>query len=258
MVLIGREHLPASLLLVVVTPDPVAAAKLGREQPRLLVQVDDLLAFGRRIANQVPDGLGRFVARGAVDEIVVDVVNRLAAIHPAVTIRFRFTGALTAAGNSGNARGPLAGELKDRQTRPIAEPYVGPLSSAARLLPDDARRTVRDAAEKLDFARHRFTEAVGFLNHFDLHCRHAGDDRFAHHVRRQVVFQHYELAAVALRGNAPTQDDFVLEWIEMRRRIMDRLPDPQHAHSRLKLSRFILDLDDDGRLIEQLTVEMLA
>jgi len=80
---------------------------------------------------------------------------------------------------------------------------------------------MRDAAEKLDLTRHRFAEAIRLLNDFDLHRRDAGDHRLAHHVRRQGVFEHDELATVTLGGHAPAQHDLVLERIEMRGRIVD-------------------------------------
>jgi hypothetical protein len=117
---------------------------------------------------------------------------------------------------------------------------------------------VGHATEELDLSGHRFTEAIRFLHHLDLHGGHAGDDCFSHHVWRQVVFQHHELAAVAFRGNTTAQNNLVLERIEMRGRIMNRLPGPQHAHAGLKLARLVLNLHNDRGLIEQFSVKMLA
>jgi hypothetical protein len=96
------------------------------------------------------------------------------------------------------------------------------------------------------------------LNHVDLDRRHTGDHRFADHVRRQVIFQHHELAAIPFGGDAPAKDDFVLERIELRGRIMHRPIEAQHAHARLMLPRFVLHLHDHGGLVEQLAVKMFA
>ena len=117
---------------------------------------------------------------------------------------------------------------------------------------------MRDATKKLDLTRHRFAEAIRLLHDFDLHRRDAGDHRLAHHVRRQGVLEHDELAAITFGRHAPAKDDLVLERVELRGRIMHRLADAQHAHARLMLPRFVLHLHDDGRLIEQLAVKMLT
>ncbi len=117
---------------------------------------------------------------------------------------------------------------------------------------------MRNAAEEFHLARHCFAEAIGLLNDIDLDRRHAGDHRFAYHVRWQVIFQHHELATVSFGGDAPPEDDFVLEGVEVRGWIMHRLADAQHAHPRLMLPRFVLHLHDDRRLIEQFSVKMFA
>jgi hypothetical protein len=165
---------------------------------------------------------------------------------------------LAAAGDFGDARLPLPGQLKDGEARTISEPHIGPLSTTARLFPQDADRPVRHATEEFHLARHRFTETIGLLNDIDLDRRHARDHRFANHVRWQVILQYHELAAVALRRHAPAKDDFILERVEVRGRIMHRLADAQHTHARLMLSRFVLHLHDDRRLIEQFAVTMFA
>jgi hypothetical protein len=138
MVLVGREHLPTPFLLVVVTPDPVATTKLRGEEARLLVKVDHLLTLSGWIAHQMPDRLRRLIAGRLIDEIVVVIVDRLAAIHPAVAVGFRLARALTAAGDGGHAEGPLTGQLKHGHARAIPEPHIGPFPSAARLFPQDA------------------------------------------------------------------------------------------------------------------------
>lgn len=79
---------------------------------------------------------------------------------------------------------------------------------------------MRNAAEEFHFTRHRFAEAIGLLNDIDLDRCHAGDDGFPYHVRRQVIFQHHKLATVSFGGDAPPEDDLVLERVEVRGRIM--------------------------------------
>lgn len=101
---------------------------------------------------------------------------------------------------------------------------------------------MRNTAEELDLAGHRFAEAIRLLQHLDLHCRDASNHRFAHHVRRQGVFENHEFASVTLRRHAPPQDDLVFERIEMRRRIMNRLAGPQYTHAGLELTGLVLDL----------------
>ena len=108
VILIRRQYLPATFLFVVVAPDPVATTELGWKLPRLLVKINYLLTLGRRIAHQMPDGLRRLIPCRLVNEVVVVIVNGLAAIHAAVAIRFRFARALAAAGDGGDTRRPLA------------------------------------------------------------------------------------------------------------------------------------------------------
>ena len=79
---------------------------------------------------------------------------------------------------------------------------------------------MRNAAQEFHLSRHRFAEAIGLLNDIDLDRRHARDHRFADHVRRQVIFQHHKLATVSFGGDAPPEDDLVLERVEVRGRIM--------------------------------------
>jgi hypothetical protein len=258
MVLIGRENLPAPFLLVEVAPDPVTAAELGWKQPRLLVEVDDFLALGGWVAHQMPDRLRRLIPRRLIDEVVVVVVNGLATIHPAIAIRFRFARALAATGDRWHAGRPLPRQLKDRHARPVPKSHIGPLPSAAWFFPQDAGRTMRNAAEEFHFARHRFTETIGLLNDIDLDRRHAGDHRLTHHVRRQVIFQHHELAAITFRRDSPAKDDFILERVEVRGRIMHRLIEAQYPHPRLMLPRFVLHLHDDRRLVEQLPIKVFT
>ena len=230
----------------------------GGEQARHLMQRDYLFALGRRIAGQMPDRLRRLVGAGRVLEPVVVVINGLAAFHVTVAVGNRLPCALAAAGDFGDARLPLPRELKDGQTRTISETDIGPLPTAARFFPQNANRPVRNAAEEFHLARHRFAEAICLLNDIDLDRRHAGDHRFADHVRRQVIFQHHELATVSFGGDAPPEDDFIFERIELRGRIMHRLIEAQHAHARLMLPRFVLHLHDHGGLVEQLAVKVFA
>lgn len=117
---------------------------------------------------------------------------------------------------------------------------------------------MRNAAEEFHLAWHGFTESICLLNDIDLDRRYARDHRFAYHVRWQVIFQHHELAAISFRRDAPAKDDFILKRIEVRGRIMHRLADAQHSHARLMLPRFVLDLHNDGRLVEQLAVKVFA
>lgn len=222
------------------------------------MQRDHLLAFGRRITVQMPDCLRRLVGAGRVLKPVVVVINGRAALHVAVAVGDRFPRALAAAGDFGDARLPLPGQLKDGEARTISEPHIGPLATTARFFPQDADRPVRNAAEELHLSRHRFAETVRLLNDIDLDRRHARDHRFADHVRRQVIFQHDKLAAITLGRHAPAKDDFILERVELRGRIMHRLADAQHAHPRLMLPRFVLHLHNDRRLIEQLAVKVFA
>jgi hypothetical protein len=230
----------------------------GGEQARRLMQRDYLFALGRRIAGQMPNGLRRLVGAGRVLKPVVVVVDGLAAFHVAIAVGNRFPRALPAAGDFGNAWLPLPRQLKDGEARTISEPHIGPLPTTARFFPQDADRSVRNAAEELHLARHRFAEAIGLLNDIDLDRRHARDHRLADHVRRQVIFQHHELAAIPFRRDAPAKDDFILERVEVRGRIMHRLIEAQHAHARLMLARFVLHLHDDGGLVEQLAVKVFA
>ena len=220
VILVTGEQLPAPFLLVVMAPDPIAAGMLGGEQARRFMQRDHLFALGGRIAGQMPDRLRRLVGAGGVLKPVVVIVDGLAAFHVAIAVGNRFPRALTATGNFGNARLPLARQLKDRQTRTISQANVSPLSAAARFLPQNTNRSVRNAAEEFHFTWHRFAEAIGLLNHVDLDRRHTGDHRFADHVRRQVIFQNHELAAIPFGGNAPAKHDFILERVELRGRIM--------------------------------------
>jgi hypothetical protein len=258
MVLVTGEQLPATLLLVVVAPNPIAAGMFGGEEARRLVQRNDLVALRSRIAGQVPNSLRRLVVAGRVLKPVVVVIDGLATFHVAVAIGNRFPCALAAAGNFGNARLPLPRQLKDRQTRTISQANVSPLSAAARFFPQDADRPVRNAAEEFHFTRHRFAEAIGLLNDIDLDRRHAGDHRFADHIGRQVIFQHHELAAITFCGDAPAEDDLVLERVEVRGRVMHRFIEAQYPHTRLMLPGFVLHLDDDRRLVEQLPVKVFA
>ena len=86
VVLITGEQLPATFLLVVVAPNPIAAGMFGGEQARHLMQRDYLFALGRRIAGQMPDRLRRLVGAGRVLEPVVVVINGLAAFHVTVAV----------------------------------------------------------------------------------------------------------------------------------------------------------------------------
>jgi hypothetical protein len=117
---------------------------------------------------------------------------------------------------------------------------------------------VRNAAEEFHLARHRFAESIRLLNDVDLNRRHAGDYRFADHVRWQVILQHDELAAIPFRRHAPAKDDFILERVEVRGRIMHRFIEAQHTHPRLMLPRFVLHLHDHGGLVEQFSVKVFA
>ena len=258
VVFVTGEQLPTTFLLVVVAPHPIAAGVLSGKESRRLMQRDHLLAFGRRIACQMPDRLRRLVGAGRVLKPVVVVINGRAALHIAVAVGDRFPCALAAAGDFGDARLPLPGQLKDGQAGTISESHISPLPTAARFFPENANRPVRNAAEEFHLARHCFAEAICLLNDIDLDRRHACDHRFADHVRRQVIFQYHELATVSFGGDAPPEDDFVLKGVEVRGRIMHRFIEAQYPHPRLMLPRFVLHLHDHGGLIEQLAVKVFA
>ncbi len=131
VILVTSEQLPATFLLVVMAPDPIAAGMFGGEESGRLVQRDHLLALGCRIAGQMPDRLRRLVGTGRVLKPVVVVIDGRAALHVAVAVGNRFTRALAAARDFGNAWLPLPRQLKDGQARTISEPHIGPLPTAA-------------------------------------------------------------------------------------------------------------------------------
>lgn len=131
VILVTGEQLPAPFLLVVMAPDPIAAGMLGGEQACRFMQRDHLFALGGGIAGQMPDRLRRLVGAGRVLKAVVVVIDGLAAFHVAVAVGNRFPSALAAAGDFGDARLPLPGQLKDGEARTIPEPHIGPLPTAA-------------------------------------------------------------------------------------------------------------------------------
>lgn len=89
VVLIGGESLPAALVLVPKTPDPVAATDLSREQARGFVQIDNRVALGRRVADRVPYRLGRLVDIGRIGVRVAEVEDGLATLHLGPAVRLR-------------------------------------------------------------------------------------------------------------------------------------------------------------------------
>lgn len=88
VILVGSQHLPAPILLVEVTPDPIPTAELGGEQTRALVQIDHGGALVGRIPHHMPDRLGRLAGGGRVGAIVGEEVDRAAVVHfrPAVRL----------------------------------------------------------------------------------------------------------------------------------------------------------------------------
>lgn len=114
MVFITGQNLPASFLLVVMAPDPIAATMLSGKEAGRFVERDYLFPFGRRISRQMPDRLRRFIGARCVEKSVVKVIDGWATIHVAVAIGQRFPRALAATGYLGRAGFPLPTKLKNR------------------------------------------------------------------------------------------------------------------------------------------------
>lgn len=221
VVFVSGQDLPTLVLFVEVAPDPIAATELGREQAGGFVELDDLLPFGRWVADQLPNRLRRFVFARRVKKIAAEIMDGPTTGHEAITIRLGFVRATAAAGEHRAAGLPRASQFKHGETRSIAEPHIRPLHPAAPFFPQDAGRTVRDALQMRGDARYRFAKPIRFLQHINLHRSDARDHRFADHLRRQSVFQHDELAPMFLGRHATAEDDFVLEWVQLCLGIVD-------------------------------------
>jgi hypothetical protein len=149
MIFVRSQCLPATFILIPVTPDPVTTAKLRGYQPGRLVERDDRGSLGRWITNGVPDRLRCFAVVGRVGIAGAEIKDGLAAshLHPAIGIRRRRC-----------LPGP--GELKDAESWPLAEPDHRPLHAQSRFFPEDSRQAAGCAAQARGLSRHNLGISV--------------------------------------------------------------------------------------------------
>ena len=192
--------------------------------------------FGGRVADGVPDRFGRFAGVRRIVQARLEVEDGPAAahLHPAIGLgRCR--------------RLPGSRQLKDGETRPIAQAHDRPLHAQARFLPEDASQTVRRTAKESRLIRHDLGERIGFADHVHAHRHDAGDDAASNAARLQRIEQDGEAFAF---GRIDCLDaveiDSVLELLQVVRRSDDRRAERQHAVAVLVDARLVTDLDDAG------------
>lgn len=239
VVLIRREYLPAAFVLVPHAPDPVAAAELHRRESGCLVQGNHRRAFGGRVADGVPDRFGRFAGVRRIVQTGLEIEDGPAAahLHPAIGLgRCR--------------RLPGSRQLKDGETRPIAQAHDRPLHTQARFLPENASQTVGRTAKESRLIRHDLGERIGFADHVHAHRHDAGNDAAPNTAARQGIEQDGETLALSRIDRLDAVEiDPVLELLQVVRRSDDRRAERQHAVAVLVDARLVTDLDD-SRLAE--------
>jgi|GEM_PF-4931732 len=279
MVLVGREHLPAAFVVVPVAPDPVAAGEFRRQQSCGLVQRDHLLAFRGWVADRVPDRLRRFGTIGGVGVAVEEIEDRLAAFHLHPAVRFAVLAAtrwIAAAADrfgvnrSACTRSPLVRQLKDAESRPVAQSHDGPLQPDAAFLPQDASRAERRAPQRRHIAGCDLGKRVGLTQHIDPRWRDARSHGATDAVGADRFVQDHELLAedrfvgrtriarkTDLGQTVAVERRAVLEFGQVLERFDDRLVDHQHVEPIAVAAAEVLDLDDAGlpellaRVLEQ-------
>lgn len=175
VVLVGTQDLPATFVVVPVTPNPIAAAELGWKLTRRFVKRDDGGPFRRRVTHGMPDRLHGFARVGRVCFCRVKVEDRTAANHLGKAVWLGRIG-------SRIARRPRSAEFEDRQPRPVAEPDDCPFHTEARLFPEDPGGAEGNRTQRCGVTDFDVGKWICFANNVHASNAHTRDRRAANSV----------------------------------------------------------------------------